>query len=308
MTLFSLILAFALEQLRPLDAKRFVSAPLSTWAHFLEGRLDDGQARHGIVAWIVGVAVPTLMLCLAYVALYRIQPVLAFVLNVGVLYLTMGFRQFSHYFTDIHIALRMGEIDHARVLIGQWRGRSADQASSEEVARLAIEEALVASHRHVFGVVFWFVLVPGPAGALAYRLADFFARKWGRGPGAEATAFGEFARRAFELIDWLPARVTAVCFAVVGDFEDALYCWRTQASRWADAATGILLASGAGALGVRLGMPVYEGGEVSDRPEMGIGEDADTEFLQSTVGLVWRALVLGLLLLTLLGIASWVGH
>ena len=85
--------------------------------------------------------------------------------------------------------------------------------------------------------------------------------------------------------------MTALCFAIVGDFEDAIYCWRTQAKLWADESSGILLSSGAGALGVRLGMPVYESGEVTERPELGLGDDADVDFMQSTVGLVWRALV-----------------
>ena len=104
-----------------------------------------------------------------------------------------------------------------------------------------------------------------------------------------------------------PVRITAAAFAIVGDFEDAVYCWRTQAGRWPDEAAGILLASGAGALGVRLGLPIVESGEVTERPELGLGEEADADFMQSGIGLVWRTLVLCLLLLTLLGVASWAG-
>jgi adenosylcobinamide-phosphate synthase len=69
-----------------------------------------------------------------------------------------------------------------------------------------------------------------------------------------------------------------------------------------------LLASGGGALGVRLGMPIHESGEVLERPEMGVGDDADAEFMQSTIGLVWRTLVLVFLVLALLGVAGWVGN
>jgi adenosylcobinamide-phosphate synthase len=105
--------------------------------------------------------------------------------------------------------------------------------------------------------------------------------------------------------------VTAASFAVVGDFEDAVQCWRTQADRWPDGGSGILLASGAGALGVRLGMPVHdmiqEVGEFGDRPELGLGEEADADFMQSTIGLVWRSLVLGLAVLALIGVSGWVG-
>ena len=201
----------------------------------------------------------------------------------------------------------MGETERARALLGEWRGRSADGLTASEIARLAMEEALVAAHRHVFAVVVWFVLLPGPAGALMYRLTNYFSRQWGARRDAEFGAFGRFAARAFAVIDWLPVRITAAAFAIVGDFEDAVYCWRTQAARWPDEAAGILLASGAGALGVRLGLPIIESGEVTERPELGLGEEADADFMQSGIGLVWRTLVLCLLLLTLLGVASWAG-
>lgn len=307
MTLISLIIALLLEQVRPLDVARWIQAPLMRLAEALEGLLNDGQSRHGTMAWLLAVLPATLATALIHYALYRVQPLLAFAFNIGVLYLTMGFRHVSHYFTDIHLALQAGELDHARSLIGEWRGRGAERLSSGEVARLAIEEALVASHRHVFGVVFWFVVLPGPSGAVLYRISDFLAAHWGERSEPEFGDFGRFARRAFRVIDWLPLRVTAAAFAIVGDFEDAIYCWRTQAARWSDAASGILLASGAGALGVRLGMPIYESGEITVRPELGLGDEADTDFMQSTIGLVWRTLVLCLLLLTLLGIANWVG-
>ncbi|MBS3935011.1 MAG: cobalamin biosynthesis protein, partial [Sulfuritalea sp.] len=108
-------------------------------------------------------------------------------------------------------------------------------------------------------------------------------------------------------LDWLPARITAASFAIVGDFEDAVYCWRTQARQWSDSAAGILLASGAGALGIRLGMPLSDSLGIDVRPELGLGDDADVDHLQGAIGLVWRALVLCLLLLALLTVAGWAG-
>jgi cobalamin biosynthesis protein CobD/CbiB len=105
----------------------------------------------------------------------------------------------------------------------------------------------------------------------------------------------------------LPSRATAFAFAIVGDFEDALYCWRTQAGQWPDRNAGIVLASGAGALGVRLGLPLVEGAEVDEGAELGLGDPADVDFMQSAVGLVWRATVLWMLLLLLLGLASLAG-
>ncbi|MFZ4534772.1 CobD/CbiB family protein [Propionivibrio sp.] len=311
MGLFSLIAVLLIEQFRPLPYDWAVHEPLSRFARFLEGHFNAGERVHGLIAWLIGVGGLVLVAGGVHLALSKLNPLLAWLWNVLMLYLTMGFRQFSHYYTDIQLALRMDDLPHARKLLAEWRKRPADDLSSSDIARLAIEEALSASHRHVFGVLVCFLLLPGPCGAVLYRAAAIFADAWGRRSDADAGHFGKFSQQAFAVIDWLPLRVTAAGFAIVGDFEDAIYCWRTQADKWPDSqlgsGIGIVLASGAGALGVRLGMPVVEAGEIADRAEMGTGDEADVDFMQSAVGLVWRALVLWLLLLLLLGLASLVG-
>lgn len=311
LTLFSLIFTLLIEQVRPLDERRYVLGPLARYAHMFERQFNDGESSHGRVAWLVAVMVPVVCLFIVQCLLVWFQPILAFVLYAGTLYLTLGFRQFSHFFTDIHLALRAGEIQRARQLLAEWRSRSGDRLSSGEVARLAIEEALLASHRHVFAPMLWFAVL-GPAGAVLYRLALFFNNQWGGRTiehDPEFGKFGRFAVQVYKWIDWVPVRATAIAFAIVGDFEDAIYCWRTQAERWPDPEHGILLASGAGALGVVLGQPLHDdAGDLGDRPELGLGEEADADFLQSTIGLVWRTLVLGVLVLALLWVGSWVGR
>jgi len=310
MTLISIVIALVLEQLHALPVQRAVRDPVKRIAIFLEDKFNDGGRSHGAIAWGLGAALPPALVLLVYALLLHAQPLLAILLGIGVLYLTVGFRQFSHFFTDIHLALGLGEVEQARQLLAQWRGRAGDRLTASEIARLAIEQALLASHRHVFAPLFWFVVL-GPAGALLYRLAHSFDELWGGRSEMEFGEFGQFAHQAFALIDWMPLRLTAAAFAVVGDFEDAVHCWRTQADRWPDGGAGILLASGAGALGVRLGMPVHEAmqepDEVNDRPEMGLGEDADPDLMQSTIGLVWRCLVLGLAVLALVWVSGWAG-
>jgi adenosylcobinamide-phosphate synthase len=306
MSIISIVLALLLEQAKPVAVSR-INGWLAAWSSFLENKFNAGELRHGVAAWMVGAALPSIVLLVAYVFATSYSWPLTLLLGVGFLYLTMGFRQFSHHFTTIHQALRAGEFQAAKKRLASWRGHNADELNSSEVARLAIEEALLASHHHVFAPLFWFAIL-GPAGALLYRLSLYFRNAWSADDNdSEAGAFGHFAEAAFAAIDWLPVRLTAVSFAVVGNFEDAVYCWRSQADRWSDESDGILLATGAGALGVRLGLPIDDGGGLGERPELGVGDDADADFMQSAIGLVWRSLVMALLLLTLLGIASWAG-
>lgn len=307
MTFLSLLCVLVLEQLRATPAAQ-VFAMLSAYARFLERHFNAGEVRHGMFAWLAGVGLPALLTFVVHDVLEAIHVVLAFGFDVLVLYFLLGFRQFSHYFTDIQLALRMGEIERARHLLAEWRGQSAERLGPSAIAQLAIEQGILSSHRHVFAPLFWF-LVLGPGGAVLYRLALTMAESWqSQAPLSETPApFGSFARRAFDVLDWLPVRMTAATFAIVGDFEDAVYCWRTQAVQWPDPTDGILLASGAGALGIRLGQPLPLEEEGVARSELGLGDEADVEHLQSAIGLVWRALVLCLLLLALLTVASWVG-
>jgi cobalamin biosynthesis protein CobD/CbiB len=137
-------------------------------------------------------------------------------------------------------------------------------------------------------------VLPGPLGVALYPLTQRAARLWDVSVDPDEREFGWFAGRAFEVLDWVPQRVTAFVFAIVGDFEDALFCWRSQAALWLRPQEGIVLASGAGALGVRLGEPIARGEALIDRPALGTGQPAGEEALASLEGLLWRSLVLWL--------------
>jgi adenosylcobinamide-phosphate synthase len=297
MSALAIVAALLLEQWRPLAERKDLAAALGGVAAWLEQSFNGGERRHGAVAWLVAVLPAVAAAIALHALLYALSPLLALAFNIAALYLTLGFRQFSHHFTIIQLAIKADDIERARAELEAWRGASGVVRSREEVTRLAIEEALLASHRHVFGVLLWFVLLPGPSGAILYRLAAYLAGRWnGMGP------FGAFAQRAFNLLEWPAVRLTAASFAVVGDFEDAVYCWRTQARSWLDPNAGVVLAAGAGAMGVRLGMPVQEADGVVARPEIGLGEAADGPFLDSTVGLAWRALVVWVFVLIVISI------
>jgi adenosylcobinamide-phosphate synthase len=267
---------------------------------------------------VLAIAPPVVLAALAWWLLERLHPFFGLVFNVLVLYALMGFRRFSHAISAIISALKSADLGGARRALASWHATSATDLSSQDIARLAIERGLTDAYRQVFAVLFWFVVLPGPTGAVLYRAAALLASEWkGALPGDDMTVlarsltlFGRPARMLLALLDWIPARLTALSFAVVGDFEDAAFCWRTQARTWPEAyggeAIGVVLASGAGALGVQVGgsLPGYDGAP-DPRPEIGIGDAVEAEILPSAVGLVWRALVLWLLLVFLLSLANW---
>jgi len=318
MTFFSILFALLIEQLKPLRADNPVYAGARMLAAKLEGSFNAGQAHHGRLAWALMVAAFALPVALLYWIAFRLGFFAVLLLNVAVVYLTLGFRHYSHFFTSIQLALNSGDEATARALLSEWTGRDTAGMDASEVARITVETALVTTHRNVFGVFFWILTPLGAVGAVIYRIAEYLSRVWNEPRMAERDEFGRFASQAFYWIDWIPVRLTAAAFAVVGNFEDAIYAWRNFASRWQDEAVGIILSAGGGAMGIRLGASLENASDLKTmdadmtdatavEPDVPPGEEATGRALQSTVGLVWRALLLWMLLVLLLSIAKWLG-
>ncbi len=318
MTFFSIFFALLIEQIQPLRADNPVSAALRTLANRMEARFNAGQAHHGQLAWFATMALVVLPTALVYWLCVELGVFAALAWNVVIVYLTLGFRHYSHYFTSIQLALNAGDEENARALLAEWTGKDVSALDVSDISRIAVETALITTHRNVFGVFFWFVMPVGPAFAVMYRVAEYLARTWNESDHLKNEAFGHFAARAFYWIDWIPVRLTAIAFAIVGNFEDAIYAWRNFAHRWQDEAVGVILAAGGGALGVRLGTPsvsavsvVPADASLVDSASVEVdslpGDAPTPRTLQSAVGLVWRALLLWMLLLLLLSIAIWLG-
>ncbi len=329
MSFFAVLFALMIEQLKPLPRDNWIHDSLIGWVGWTGRNFDAGRSHHAWVVWAVSVLLPALAAWLVYALIAHFSLLLALAFDVLVLYLTLGFRQFSHYFTDIREALERGDETTARQLLAQWRHLDASELPRSELLRHVIEHALLAAHRHVFGVFFWFVVLStlglGPAGAVLYRMAEFASRYWAfKSKSLEAPAnegLMAVSQRLFKLIDHVPARLTAFGFAVVGNFEEAIGVWRRDAGLWAHENEGIILAAAAGAVGVRLGgsaapgvtpdrSKTFESGGPTDATGAEgstPGAEPQAGHLPAVVGLVWRSVVLWMLLLALLTLANLVG-
>ena len=329
MNFLAVLLALMCEQMKPLRHGNKIHQAVISWVHWTGRNFDAGREHHAGVVWAITVLGPSLVMGALYIAVRHFSLTLALAMNVVILYLTLGFRQFSHYFTDIRDALESGDDQTARRLLSEWRHLDASELPRTELLRHVIEHSLLAAHRHVFGVFFWFVLVStlglGPAGAVFYRMAEFASRYWAFKSRTLDAPTNErlmtISRRSFGLIDYAPARLTATGFAIVGNFEEAVNGWRRDASLWLHANEGIILASAAGALGLQLGGAAPPGITPDRSKTFESGVDAEATgaegstpgvapqlgHLQSVVGLVWRSVVLWMFLLALLTLANLLG-
>ena len=259
MSFFAVLFALLIEQLKPLPRGNVVHDALTNWMRWTARNFDAGDEQHAWVVWLITALLPALLAWGFYVLAARVNVLLGLVFDVAVLYLTLGFRQFSHYFTDIRDALERGDEIAARQLLAEWRHLDASELPRSELLRHVIEHSLLAAHRHVFGVFFWFVLLStfgfGPAGAVLYRMAEFASRYWAfrsRTSGAPTNErLMRLSQQLFDLLDYVPARLTAFGFAVVGNFEEAVSCWRRDAWLWKHPNEGVILAAAAGLVQVR---------------------------------------------------------
>ncbi|MBZ0104182.1 MAG: CobD/CbiB family protein [Sulfuricella denitrificans] len=298
----ALLAALLLEYFRPLPQDYRPYDWFSAYAHFLERQFNAGEHSHGVLAWFLAVFPFVLLFALISMLLNSMNGLVAWLWNIIVLYSLMGFGSLGTKAVAVISALRNQPLEQARQSLEKWTGRDTSNCSATDIARFGIEEILISAYRKLFGVILWFMFF-GPAGALIYRFAQILANKWGRLNEQEFGSFGKFSGRIFYWIEWLPSRLTAVSFAIVGDFEDAVYCWRSQAKQWVEESLGVVLASGTGAIGVRLGELDEPSGGMDSRPEIGLGDEADVDYMDSAISLIWRTLALWLVLLLLITLA-----
>jgi adenosylcobinamide-phosphate synthase len=334
MSFFAILFALLIEQVRPLARHNKIHFALRGWVRWAAANFDTGKSHHGWVAWTLAVMGPSLAaLAVHWALVMTVGWAFATLWSVAVLYATLGFRQFSHHFTNIRDALDAGDEARARELLAQWQQVDASELPRSEIVRHVIEYSVLAAHRHVFGVLAWFSVLAafglGPSGAVVYRMSEFVQRYWKHRSKLSnhraSEALQSASVRAWSVIDWLPARVTALGFAVVGSFEEAIDCWRNYAQRFPNDNDGVILAATSGAVNVRLGGEalrsaafVANGSQGFDaagvQPEATAndtestpGREAEVGHLAQIVGLVWRSVVLWMVLLALLTLARLLG-
>lgn len=321
MSFFAIFLALVLEQARPLSRDNPIHNALVHWSAWVAHTLDAGVRHLAWVTWGMATLVPALLALLVHALLdWWLGWFVAVLWNVALLYVTLGFRQFSHHFTEIRDALDEGNEPKARELLAEWQQVQVGDIPRSEILRHVIEYSVVAAHRHVFGVFFWYAVLSvigmGPLGAVVYRLAEYVQRRWQQEQGAEggvSTVLAEVARQAWLTLDWLPARATALGFAIVGSFEDAMDGWRNHAQKFPQDNDGVILAATAGAINVQLGGSALASSG-SDEDTAGDpsssstpGQPAQLGHLASVVGLVWRSVIMWLVLVALLTMAKLMG-
>lgn len=246
-----------------------------------------GNRLRGLISWSALVLPPVLL------AAWLAHPLL----DVLLLYFALGGRSLTEHAHAIATPLAAGNLNEARQQVGRIVSRDTATLDETGIARAAVESVLENGNDAIFGTLFWF-LIAGGAGALLYRLANTLDAMWGY-RDQRRHYFGWAAARLDDAFNWLPARLTALSYALLGTTRSALSCWRRQAGAWSSPNAGPVMAAGAGALKVSLGGTAIYHGEQKNRPMLGQGPIPTAADILRAVTLVERSLWLWLALIVL---------
>ena len=163
---------------------------------------------------------------LAAVALAAL-PYVGAVFSVVALYFALGLRSLHDHARPVAEALRAGDETEARARVGLMVSRDS---AALDITAATTESVLENGNDGVFGALFWFA-VAGAPGAILYRLANTLDAMWGY-RNDRYLHFGWAAARLDDVLNYLPARLTALTYAVLGRTRQALACWHSQAPSW----------------------------------------------------------------------------
>jgi adenosylcobinamide-phosphate synthase len=240
------LLAIALDRYAPEPLRMDAAGWCRRWADTVAKRSSGGSRSQGLLVLALVVLPPVLLVLLIRFALGELAWILRFAFDVIVLSWTLDLYRLLDRAEAAGDALKAGDVPVANENLRLLSGADGPAASEAGVARATVETVLMQGYAAVMAPLFWFVLL-GPVFAVLQRLATLFAERW-RPAGEDAAELAWASMRLNEIIGWLPARITAFSYAVMGSFEDALRCWRYQLKASSGNNRAALLAAGLAAL------------------------------------------------------------
>lgn len=258
-------------------------------AHAVEQRLYAARKVRGVLAVAI-LIVPFVLIT----ALTRLT-VVGVALDALLLYLAIGRRSLAAHALPVRESLHANDLGEARRQVGMMVSRDTAPMQQSDVSKATVESVLENGNDAIFGAIFWF-LIAGAPGALAYRLANTLDAMWGY-RSERYREFGWAAARFDDVLNFIPARLTALSYALAGRTRAALRCWREQGRRWKSPNAGPVMAAGAGSLGLALGGPAWYHGALEDRPALGSGRAPQASDIGRALTLIDRSLALWLVAL-----------
>lgn len=301
--LVSLIIAIAVlidavvgepRRWHPLVGFGYIASWIENSLNKTTGKLRFLSYLSGLLAW--GIMIIPIVALLWFIEHLPVsQPYVEIILGIFCLSFALGTKSLMQHARAVSNALNNSDIESARNKIAMMVSR--DTSSSDEVAinRATIESVLENGSDAIFAAIFWFILLGAP-GVILYRLANTLDAMWGY-KTERFTYFGWAAARIDDVMNWLPARLTALSYALAGNTVSAWSCWKRQAKHWHGINPGVVMASGAGALNISLGGAAIYHGQLIDRPELGCDNEPQVDDINRAINLVYKSIAIWMLVI-----------
>jgi adenosylcobinamide-phosphate synthase len=261
-------------------------------ANFIESKLNHGDRRivRGLLAWCL------LLLPLLTVAVLlqrwcaSLPSPLALVAQALIIYVAVALRGLNDHAHAVTIALHAEDLTRARYSLSMIVSRDTTALNSTEISSATIESVLENGSDAVIATLFWFA-VAGIPGVVVHRAANTLDAMWGY-RNLRYNEFGRIAARVDDVLNFIPARLTALGYALCGNTATAVHSWSARARAWGSPNAGPVMAAGAGALQVQLGGAAYYEGKQEQRPPLGCGHAPNVDDIARAQQLVLRTAVL----------------
>lgn len=237
-------------------------------AQRLEARVNMGKNRiiRGTLAWCL------LVLPVPLLVWWLVPPHLGWVSSGVALYFALGSRALVEHGMRVRKALLARDMEEARLRVSYLVSRETAAMDEAAVARATVESVLENGNDAIFGALFWCAIAGAP-GVILFRLANTLDAMWGY-RNTRFEYFGKFSARADDVLNYVPARLTALGYALLGHTRNAFSCWHRQGRKWGSPNAGPVMASGAGSLNVCIGGSAIYEGVTEERVILGTGQAA----------------------------------
>lgn len=243
MSFLASLLALVWDQVSPLHRPTQSDRLFRRYAVWLQPRFNAGTLSHAYFAWGVATLLPALAAGLVGYWLGGVY-IAGLIWSALVLYQCLGLRQISDLAGAVGEASRAGDVERLQARVADLGIEEIGDAGTEALDRLALRQVFEQSLRRVFGVLFWFVIA-GPGGVVLYASTALLVCQWRR-----EDTFQQAVMRVMAWLDWLPARLLVLTFALVGNYEESLARWRGMEGDGAKDDVTLLVHVGTGALGL----------------------------------------------------------
>ena len=205
---------------------------------------------------------------------------------LGVLcgWLAIGWRSLIDHGIAVLKALEKNNLQEARIRTSYLVSRDTSTLDESALSKATIESLLENGSDAIFAPLFWLIVL-GPAGVVFYRLSNTLDAMWGY-RNNRFEWFGKFTARIDDVLNIIPARITATLYLLFGKSKKAWQAWKTQGKNWYSPNAGIVMASGAGALDLKLGGNAVYQGKLKERLDLGAGNTPKADDIQHTIRLI----------------------